>query len=68
MSAGTDLTLEWSLGPDDETGRYPVAQTLKLTMHVARPLTGAQVAALGDVVHRLGIWAAATSMAREVTA
>lgn len=57
MTLGTDIDLEWTLGPDIDTDRYTRAQTLKLTVDLARPLTGADMAALADIVRRIGAWA-----------
>lgn len=57
MTLGTDIDLEWTLGPDIDTDRYTRAQTLKLTVDLARPLTGPDMAELADIVRRLGAWA-----------
>lgn len=57
----THIDLEWTLGPDIDTERFTRSQTLKVTIDLARPLTGAQTAALADIVRRLDTWAATTA-------
>lgn len=56
MTLGTDIDLEWTLGPDIDTDRYTRAQTLKLTVDLARPLTGPDMAALADIVRSIDAW------------